>query len=280
MNTFCRLLLSVILAVSVFAVGAGPIGCGDEGSGTTGRRIALDVKIAASPDSKQFTNAKGWNVTITKAVVSTGAFYFYDGETLFAGAEPRDSRGVGPRRPERAPRSWELVKSAFAHPGHYVPGNARGEMRTPSSADLLEGGVLGRGDGVTGPVRSATFTFGSPGAGPAAADLGANVIVLEGTAAKAAETRSFRAEVLPEEVKDAKGIAQIEGCPFTPADIQSDGIVSISISVARWLDQVDFDDVPKSVDGKPVVLADGLARNQFVRGTKGAVAYTFAYAPR
>ena len=124
MKTLLRFVTSSMLATVVFAVSTAPIGCNDEDSGTTGRRIALDVG-RASPDSKQFTNAKGWNVTITKAAVSTGAFYFYDGETLFAGAVPRRGRS----------EPWSFVKSAFAHPGHYVPGNAKGEMLTASSAD-------------------------------------------------------------------------------------------------------------------------------------------------
>jgi hypothetical protein len=263
-----RFFASVVLAGAVLVVGGGPVGCADEGSGTTtGRRISLEVKIAASPGSKQFTNTQGWNVTITKAAIATGALYFYDGDTLFAGAE-------------RTGRSWALVKTAFAHPGHYVPGNAKGQMLTPSSADLLAGAVLGRGDGVSGPVRSATFSFGAPATGPAAAELGADVIVLEGSATKAAETRRFRAEILPDEMKDAKGMMQIEGCPFTAADMQSDGVVSIEISLARWFDQVTFDDVPTSANGEPVVLPNGLARNQLVRGAKAGLAYTFAYARR
>ena len=64
------------------------------------------------------------------------------------------------------------MKSAFAHPGHYVPGNAKGEMLTAYSADLLAGGMLGTGDGVTGLVRSATFSYATPATGPAAAELG------------------------------------------------------------------------------------------------------------
>lgn len=260
-----RLLTAGLFAGSILIVGTGPIGCGDDGSGTTGRRIALDVKIAASPESKSFTNAHGWNITIGKAAIATGAFYFYDGDTLFAAG--RRARG-------------SFVKAAFAHPGHYVAGNTKGEMLSPGSADLLTGGDLGRGNGVSGFARSATFGFGPPGVGAAAAELGASVIVVEGTATKAAETRSFRVEVAPDEVKDAKGAAQIEGCPFTPVDMQSDGVVSITIKLPMWFDQVAFDDVPKNDDGAPVVLADGLARNQFVRGTKAGLAYVFSYAPR
>lgn len=271
MKILLRLAASSVLAGAALVLGAGPVACSDEGSGTTGRRIALDVEIAASPESKAFTNAKGWSVTLTKAAVATGAFYFYDGETMFAGASPR----LPPRR-----GGGGLVRSAFAHPGHYVPGNAKGEMLTASSADLLAGGALGRGDGVTGAVRSATFGFGAPAVGPLAAELGSSVIVLEGTAKKDAATRVFRAEIAPDELKDAKGVPQIEGCPFEIADMQGDGTVKITVKLTTWLDQVAFDDVPEGADGAPAPLGEGLARNQLVRGVKGALGYTFAYAPR
>ncbi|MBX3213029.1 MAG: hypothetical protein KF850_13410 [Labilithrix sp.] len=267
MKSLLRLATCSIVAGVLLVLGTGPLACSDEGSGTTGRRIALDVAISASPESRGFTNAKGWNVSLTKAAVATGAFYFYDGETMFAGAPPRGvQRG--------------FVRSAFAHPGHYVPGNAKGEMLASSSADLLAGGLLGRGDGVTGVVRSATFGFGAPAAGPLAAELGTSVIVLEGTATKGAESRVFRVEIAPNEVTDTRGRTQIEGCPFAITDMQGDGTVTITVKLPMWFDQVAFDDVPAGAAGEPALLPDGLARNQLVRGVKGGLAYSFAYAPR
>jgi len=269
LSAIARVFSASMLAFSVLVVGGPIAGCADDdgGSGTTGKRIALEVKIAASSDSKQFTNTQGWAVAITKADIATGALYFYDGATLFAG--------------RNTPAKWSMVRTAHAHPGHYVPGNARGEMRTSSSADLMVGAALGKGDGISGPVRSATFTFGTPpSGGPAASELGANVIVLEGTAAKGAEIRVFRAEILPDEVKDGKGIMQIEGCPFAETDMQANGVVTVTIKIPMWFEQVAFDAVPASTDGKPVLLTDGLARNQLVRGTKAGLAYSFAYAPQ
>ncbi|MBX3209419.1 MAG: hypothetical protein KF764_30580 [Labilithrix sp.] len=277
MKTLLRLVSSSLVAGAVLVAGTGPLACSGEGSGTTGRRIALDVEIAASPESKQFTNAKGWTISITKAAIATGAFYFYDGETLFAGRSP----GASPRAPGSFPRApGGFVRSAFAHPGHYVPGNAKGELLVASSADLLAGGLLGHGDGVTGLVRSATFGFGAPASGPLAAELGASVIVLEGSATKGAATRVFRAEIAPDEVKDTKGVMQIEGCPFASTDMESDGKVTITVKLPMWFDQVELDGAPESPDGKPALLPDGLARNQLVRGAKVGLAYTFAYVPR
>ena len=264
MKTLLRFVTSAALASAVLV--AGPIACSDEGSGTTGRRIALDVTIAASPESRQFTNAKGWTISHTKAAVTTGAFYFYDGEPRCAGAAPRRSAG--------------FVRSAFAHPGHYVAGNARGEMLAPSSADLLAGAMLGSGDGVTGMVRSATFAFSSPATGPMAAELGGNVIVLEGSATRDAETRVFRAEIAADEMKDSKGNLAIEGCPFATTDMQGDGTVTITVDLPMWLQQVDLADVSASTDDKPVLLGAGVARNQLVRSAKGGLSYRFAFTPR
>lgn len=256
-----RLVVSTMVAALFLVIGTGPSGCGGPASSTAGRRITLDVEIAASPESTQFTNARGWSIALTKAIVATGPVWLYEGEPLFA-----------------ARSSW-LVRTAFAHPGHYAPGAARGEMLTPWSVDLLAGGVLGSGEGVTGLVRSATFGFASPPAGPFASELGANVVVLEGTASKDEEVRVFRAEIGPDDLADAKGAMHIEGCPFEPAEMQSDGTVTITVKLPLWFDHVAFDDVPSSADGAPVVLGEGVARNQLVRGIKGALAYVLSYAP-
>jgi hypothetical protein len=220
-------------------------------SGTSGKRIRLEAKIGVTPESKEFTNAAGWRVKTTKAVVAVGALYYYDGDTIFAS------------------RRFTFIKPAYAHPGHYIPGNAKGEMRTPTSADVLAGATLGTGDGVSGMVRSATFAF--------AGELGPNAIVLEGTAEKGAELRTFRAEISFDETKGADGRPEVEGCAFTPADMESDGVVRVAIKLPLWFDQVDFEPIPKSDDGKPIVMPAGLARNQLVRGTKAGLGYAFSY---
>ena len=146
--------------------------------------------------------------------------------------------------------------------------------------DLLAGATIGGGDGVTGMVRSATFAFSTPTTGPMAQELGANAVVLEGSATKDAETRVFRAEIVADELKDAKGSLAIEGCPFETTDMQSDGTVTVTIDVPMWLQQVDLAEVPASADGSPVLLSAGVARNQLVRSVKGGLSYRFAYAPR
>lgn len=249
------------------------VGCSSSEDSTTGKRVALDVKIAASPASKApFTNASGWTVKLDKMLIATGAVYFYDGEIIFS---------QRPRSPLQRVGDF-FVPLAHAHPGHYVPGNAKGEMLTPSSADLLAGdSMLGRGNGVSGFVRSATFSFSTPAQGPQAAALGANVAVVEGTATQGAETRVFRAEVAAAEILNTKSLPQVEGCPFAHVDVQADGVVTITVDGKLWFDQVDFAKEAKSTDGKPVPLAaDGVARNGLVRGLKAGLAYAFVFAPK
>lgn len=270
-------LVVVAAAIVTSVTGASlPMACSSD-AGTSGKRLVLDARIAAAKGSTDFTNAAGWRVKLAKALVATGPLYYYDGETIFA-ARTGSPGGHGRRVPSL--RDLLGIRSAFAHPGHYVPGNAKGEMLTASSADLLIGTTLGTGRGISGPVRSATFSYGAPAAGPLAAELGSNAIVLEGTAEKGEERRVFRAEISLDETKGADGKPQIEGCPFTPVDMAADGVVTVEVSLPLWFDQVEFDAAPKSTDGSPVALPAGLARNQLVRGVKVGLAYSFSYAPR
>jgi hypothetical protein len=272
MNLHVGRLVRTFVAVFAFAstslLAGAPAGCGSDGEGTTGRRVALTLRATGSAGARApFTTAAGWNVSLSKALIATGEMTFWDGATIFSYARPRGVSLVG--------------GVAFAHPGHYVAGQAKGDVRVSSSLDLRAGEVvLGAGAGVSGIVRSATFAFGSPAVGPFAGELGANVVVLEGTATKGTESRSFRAEVTAAEVRDAKGLPQVEGCAFAETDVASDGVVTVTVKVEPWLDQVDFTEVAPSADGKPVVVAAGtVARNAVLRGIKAGTPYVFAFAP-
>jgi hypothetical protein len=253
--------LSIALVLSL-ACGL-PSACSpDGGSGTTGRRVKLGVTIAGSQASRtSFTNAEGWSITMSKVLVSTGPLYYYDGATIFS-------------------RLWQLVgeRTAYAHPGHYVPGTARGELLTGSSVDLRSESSLGVGDGVSGTVRSATFSFQSPAVGPHAAELGSHVAVLEGTGTKGGETRIFHVDIDPADVDSGNRTNTIEGCPFAETDMNADGTVTITVAVEEWFDQVELDALPASTDGRPVTFpADFLGRAELVRGMKEALGYRFAY---
>ncbi len=252
-------------SLTVAALTVTGVGC-DDPDATTGKRVTLS--FAVLPAKQTFTTKLGWEVTLTKAVVSIGALYFFDGETLFAGAAPR---------PRRAPldRFWQ-VPVAHAHPGHYVPGNAKGELLGATSVDLLRESRLGDGQGVSGPFRSATFSFGAPATGPLAGELGGNVIVLEGAAKKGAEERTFRAEVRADELFDTKQRPQVEGCPFAEANVLGDGKVTVTIDASAWLDQVEFELLSKSGRAQ---LAD-VTQAELTRSVRGGDRYRFAFTAK
>src|SRR5688572_9623602 len=52
--------------------------CGSD-SGTGGERVALATRVIMEEEARSFTTAVGWDVTLTRAVISTGPFYYFDG---------------------------------------------------------------------------------------------------------------------------------------------------------------------------------------------------------
>lgn len=267
MRLLPTLTLCALVPLSTLVAGAG---CSDAPDATTGKRITLATRVAASPEAKAgFTNAMGWDVKLSKAVVSTGPLYYFDGAVIFSQAAPR--------RP-----GWHslFLRSAHAHPGHYIPGESRGEMLTPFSVDLLaDGSTLPAGSGVTGVVRSATFSFRMEAQGPVAAELSGHAVVFEGVATKGADTRAFRAELDAADLANTKGAPSVEGCPFTETTMTESGTVTLSLKVALWFDQVEFDSLPATPDGKAALMpAVAIARNELVRGMKAGDGYVFSYS--
>ncbi|MET0594667.1 MAG: hypothetical protein ABW133_18345 [Polyangiaceae bacterium] len=252
------------------------VGCSD-GAETTGRRIVLDTMMTAGPEATQpFTTSQGWTISLSKILISTGPLYYFDGAVIFSRLEP-------PSNP-----TYEFleryigIRSAHAHPGHYVPGNARGEVLVGTTVDLHDGPVqLATGEGVTGLVRSATFSFGASPAGPLAAELGSNVMVVEGTATRGEATRTFRAELATSDLINTKKIPAIEGCPFDTTTMEFDGVVTITVRVPYWFDQVEFDELPAGLAADPTVMpVSSIARNELVRGMKAGDAYLFSYSKK
>lgn len=266
-----RLPLFLICGALGIAATLAPLGCSDTPDATTGTRLALAIRVGTEEGTAAITNQKGWTIVLSKAHVATGAFYFFEGSPIFSWAPP-SVRGGG--------KVHQLFGDgiAHAHPGHYVAGEARGQMLAPTSIDLLKADTTyPNAEGTSGITRSATFSFSSPATGPFANDLGASVVVLEGTATKAGASRIFRAEVGTADVLH-DGQLIVEGCPFEEANVQSNGTVFVKIRLSTWLGQVEFDEVKPSTDGKPVLLdPSSTAFNQLVRGVKVGAAYTFSY---
>jgi hypothetical protein len=253
--------------------------CGEEDS-TGSRRVALATQITAvDAATAPFTNAYGWSIQLTRAAVSVGALYYFDGATIFSSAEASGPRGA---KPGLGRWLGLAVEEAWAHPGHYRPGTAMGQVLDSSSADLLSGvTMLPAGDGVAGIYRSGRFTFEPAPTGPAAAALDGHVVVLEGEATKGEEVRVFRAVADAGDVLDASGEPKLEGCAFEgEPDVQEDGTVTVRVDLRVWLDQADFSSVPASADGAPVTLPeDSEAQRAFTRGLKKGSAVVFGYSP-
>jgi hypothetical protein len=247
-------------------------GCGEEASNATqGQRIRLATRVESGEDlSLPFTTATGWSVTLNKALVSLQAiYYFSDAPPHFARSSPRQLR----------PLQWVGLNTALAHPGHYHPESALGEMLVPATVDLLAGPAqLAAADAITGTYRSAEVRLFAATTGEFAKTLDGSVIVVEGVARKAAEERVFRAAASAEAFAGG-GYPSVIGCVFEEADVRANGTVVVRISPSVWLDQVDFTSLPPSEEGEPANLPpESQPAQAFERlGVTRANAYRFKY---
>ncbi|MCU0684645.1 MAG: hypothetical protein MUF34_20765 [Polyangiaceae bacterium] len=270
-----RPLTSPLAALAAFAAtGAltllGPPGC-DEGSDPPGaQRVTLATRaISEGQGTGPFTTSTNWTVTLTHAQVSLGALYYFDGEPVLSRLGPTKAPGR---------RGWPFgVRNAFAHPGHYLPGNAVGQMLQASTFDLSAGDTaLPAGDGLTGAFRSAKVVFAAPADGGAA-------ISIEGRAEQGALAHAFTAAFTADELRAEEGATEsaVEGCAFETAEVRGDGTVTIVVHPAVWLDQVDFSELPAAAAGAPAtpLPADSSARRALLRGLKKGLAYVFRYSP-
>lgn len=244
------------------------IGCG--GATTTGRPVALDTEAALdSALETQFETDTGWSVTLSEAAVSLAALYYFDGEPAFT------QHGVPSWRRALA----ELVgpSVAYAHPGHYVAGSARGQM-TESAALSLSGDAvaLPAGSGVTGSFRSGQLVF-AKGDGDLS-ELDGAVARVQGRAEKDGKTVHFVLSASFEDISQNAEGGAIRGCAFDEADVQGDGTVTLRIKPHVWLDYVHFDAVAEgSADAPTEIPAGDDAQYAFAVGVAQLSAYHFSY---
>jgi len=279
------LLALVASSLTVFACaseGGGEGGSDEDGETTTGKRVTLDTVMARSGELT-FTNEEGWSIELSRALVSVGPFYYFEGEPI----ESAQDALLAPPRPARPRDIWDgalglLIGVAHAHPGHYVAGEARGEMLTASSVDLVAGPTtIAQGQGVTGLVRSGRFGWSSPAQGTFSADLGTHVVLVEGHATKDAEERWFRLEATRDEALDAAGELRVDGCVFDKVELAGDGTVTVSINPSVWLAGSDFTDALVGAEGAPEVVPVGTQPfNAFERGLKKGGGYHFTFTAK
>jgi hypothetical protein len=260
--------------IVILAAVAGFAGCG--GDSTTGRQVVLQTRLTSDlgPD-RSFTTGLGWAVTLDRALIATGPLYLFDGEPAFVLRRPAANRW----RTLRAALS--PLGTAHAHPGHYLAGNAKGQMLQPFSADLLAGAtMLPAGDGLTGLVRSATFSFAAPGAGPASARLAGQVALVSGVARKDGQTVHFQLGADLADIAKMQKDALIVGCVFDEAEVEGPGVVTVTVKPRVWFNLLDFTQVAPGTEAAPTVVAPGsVAHIAFAQGLGQLSAYHFTFTP-
>lgn len=247
---------------------------GDAKSTTGGERVVLETRVEPSPSiADELTTGTKWKVKLGAARLAVGALYYFDGKPALAMNQRR-------RSPLQHLGSY-LVGTAYAHPQHYVAGNALGEMVEPSSVDLFRGGaVLAPGEGVTGTFRSGRVVLPKEVVGPAAGALGGHVAMASGVATKDARTVYFTVTADLQDIQETSPQAEIDGCVFEEVEVTTDGTVTLTVTPSVWFNLVDFSGLESGTEEAPTELTRGdKAHKAFALGVAQLSAYRFEYTP-
>ena len=97
-------------------LGSGLLGASCTNETTAEKRVTLATRMVADDAVEtSIVNAYGWSLQLTRIALSTGPLYYWNGSPAVARATPSD------------PLRFLRIASAYAHPGHYVPGDAMGK---------------------------------------------------------------------------------------------------------------------------------------------------------
>jgi hypothetical protein len=270
-----RRIMAFALATTAFAASSGMLlpACGD-GETTGGKRIVLKTRMVLAGDEvRGFTSGLGWQVALKKVLLGSGGLYYFDGVPPLARVEQPSFT--------RFARSFFEVRPAWAHPGHYQPGNALGQMTEPYTEDLMDGPVdLPDGEGVTGTYRSGRFSFAETAGGPGVDALEGHAAIVVGRAEKdGEEPREFIATADHAEIAKSQAKAEINGCVFEETDVENDGTVTVTVHPSEWFALVDFGAIEPGTEEAPSsVEADERASVAFSQGLAELSAYTFTYS--
>ena len=255
------------LALSIEACSAGE---------TSGDRVVLDTRVELAPNAQSFTTAMGWDVTLSRILISTGPFYYFDGAPPVVQAAPKLRRRAWP-----SPLEALGLSEAFAHPGHYKAGDALGQMLDSWSIDLLAGGAeLPAGDGITGVYRSASFSFTSPPEGPMASAMESHAAIVEGVAQRAGMAPlPFVATAELADIERSAANGYIDGCQFEELDVEQGGRVVVRVNPKVWFDLVDFAELaPAAGDAPSEFPDDSQPKIAFALGLAQLSAYKFSFS--
>jgi hypothetical protein len=246
------------------------VACGSDS--TTGREVLLHTQLRADPAIVgEFVSETGWTIKLDKALLSVGSLYYFDGEPAFVAHE--------------LPSLWKrfaglaMPSIAHAHPGHYLAGDALGQMITPALGDLLANrNPLPDGNGVSGLYRSARFKFSVPGA--ALGELAGQVARVQGVAKKADQVIYFELSASYEDVARSVSMGEVDGCVFDEQEVAEDGTVTVTVKPQIWFNLVDFSGVAPGTAVAPTrVPAGDTPQLAFALGLVQLSAYRFSFSP-
>lgn len=246
---------AVVLPLLGALAALGAAHCGDDSTGRS--RITVDAVVRGT--NTMLTTSTGWAVQVDEARIVVGPLRWYEGTALF-----------GRNLLERALG----VSVAYAHPGHYVPGEALADITTRRVIDLLQpGGVaLTQGNGVTGLAQSAAIELRPAEATLSdAASLHGGTLYLRATATK--DGRTVRFDCAPPLTQLVSGIPAV-------GNMTGSGRWDVTVNVGAWIDRADFSMVPDpATPGAVVTLADSQPLNAVTRTAPAASGFRFTWVP-
>ncbi len=228
-----------LATAAIFIAGGVLASCGSD----TGRgRVAFEVSVSSEPAAAG-PNEFGYTVDLTRAELRVSRLAFFEGDPLFTKSWPQRLGDL-------------LVPSAYAHPGHYTPGEALADLLVEQTFDLLRTGVQswGTADGVTGDYASAELNLGAGGAAS---------VTLEGTATGPGGEIPFIARL--DEAQEIIGLAAgfvVDERPFE---------VVVNFELSELVKRIDFGRV-----ASPEEIASATAPLLFVRDTQPYNAFSRA----
>lgn len=230
--------------------------CGDAGE-TTGR-VRVTFPVAVRGVHAESDNSYGWHVTVEQAYVALGPVRWYEGAPIFGLNVFERMMGV---------------RLAYAHPGHYVPGEALADVTQVRVIDLMAATPTALDDatGVSGECLSARVELHAPDAslGTAAAPLHGLAVWTRGTATRMGVTVRFEGGVPIDYA--------VRGIPAR-ATFGASGGYLLSVDLAQWFDRTDFSTLMAPDDGgaAPITMTSEVA-NGLYRGATNGAAYGFAW---
>ena len=107
-------------------------------------------------------------------------------------------------------------------------------------------------------------------------------MVIEGTATRDPERKTFRVEIAPDELTSSDATPTIAGSTLDAVDVQADGVITMVLVPGVWFSQMDFTMLESAAaGGAPRVLTKSEPqRNAFVRGIKSSTGYHFRYVAK